>query len=169
MVSMSNVRAETVTDVTARPHGLKAGVWSEMALRVLRERYLAKDAQGKSETPEDMCWRVAYAIALAEKRWGADQATVESWARSYYEVMVETLFLPNSPTLMNAGRGSGLQYSACYVLPVGDSMIEIFEAIKRAAIIHQSGGGTGFAFSRLRPRDSLVSPSCAFSTRRQKQ
>ena len=108
--------------VMPRPIDLKSGVWSESALRVLRERYLAKDEQGGKETPEEMCWRVAYAIAQAEKEWGADDAAVLSWARSFYGVMVDTVFLPNSPTLMNAGRGSGLQYSACYVLPVGDSM-----------------------------------------------
>lgn len=156
---MEKAHIETGAGAVARPSDLRTGAWSDTALRVLRERYLAKDGNGSYETPEDMCWRVANAIAQAEKRWGASAETVESWARAYYGIMVDTLFLPNSPTLMNAGRGSGLQYSACYVLPVGDSMIEIFEAIKRAAIIHQSGGGTGFAFSRLRPRDSLVRSS----------
>ena len=138
---------------------LKTGTWSEAALRVLRERYLAKDGGDVPETPEGMCWRVAFAIAQAEQHWGASNETVLEWTRVFYDLMADGEFFPNSPTLMNAGRGSGLQYSACYVLPVGDSMVEIFEAIKRAAIIHQSGGGTGFSFSRLRPRDSLVRSS----------
>ena len=155
---MSDAEAEKTT-ATGMPQDVQSGTWTATALRILRERYLAKDGQGNTETPEEMCWRVAFAIAQAEKHWGADDATVLAWARKFYDVMVTCDFLPNSPTLMNAGRGSGLQYSACYVLPVGDSMIDIFEAVKRAAIIHQSGGGTGFAFSRLRPRDSLVRSS----------
>jgi ribonucleoside-diphosphate reductase alpha chain len=103
-----------------------------------------------------MCWRVATAIARAEERWGKKPAVVEEIARAFYDLMVDGQFLPNSPTLMNAGKGNSLQYSACYVLPVGDSMDEIFDAVKDAAIIHKSGGGTGFAFSRLRPKDTLV-------------
>jgi len=132
----------------------KKGQWSDSALRILYERYLRD-----GETPEEMCWRVAKAIAAAEAHWGATQEQVEEVAQEFYDLMIERVFLPNSPTLMNAGKESRLQYSACYVLPVGDSMVEIFEAIKRAALIHQSGGGTGFAFSRLRPKDSLVRSS----------
>jgi ribonucleoside-diphosphate reductase alpha chain len=108
------------------------------------------------ETPEDMCWRVARAIAAAEARFGRSPAAVREIAEAFYDIMVEGAFLPNSPTLMNAGKGNGLQYSACYVLPVGDSMEEIFDSVKAAAIIHKSGGGTGFAFSRLRPKDDIV-------------
>ncbi|MBI4737203.1 MAG: vitamin B12-dependent ribonucleotide reductase [candidate division NC10 bacterium] len=146
---------------------LKQGQWSESALRVMRERYLdrfRKTAPGESpttrdvaETPEDMCWRVAMAIATAEATWGKTQEQIHDIASQFYELMVDGDFLPNSPTLMNAGKDNGLQYSACFVLPVGDSMDQIFEAVKRAAIIHKSGGGTGFAFSRLRPKDTLVS------------
>src|SRR5262249_3519112 len=84
-------------------------------------------------------------------------AGVEEVAAAFYDMMVEGYFLPNSPTLMNAGKGNQLQYSACYVLPVGDSMQEIFDSVKSAAIIHQSGGGTGMAFSRLRPKNDCVS------------
>jgi ribonucleoside-diphosphate reductase alpha chain len=131
--------------------GLRQGVWTDSALRVLKERYLAP-----GETPEGMCWRVAWAIAQAERRWGKSEAEVRQIALQFYDQMVDHLFLPNSPTLMNAGKENGLQYSACYVLPVEDSLEGIFEAIKRAAIVHKSGGGTGFAFSRLRPKDSIV-------------
>ena len=134
----------------------KTGKWTEQALRVLRERYLSREGDTIKETPEEMCWRVATAIARAEERWGKSPAVVEEIAGAFYDVMVEGQFLPNSPTLMNAGKGNSLQYSACYVLPIGDSMDEIFDAVKDAAIIHKSGGGTGFAFSRLRPKDTLV-------------
>src|SRR5919201_6763750 len=134
----------------------KIGHWSEPALRVLHERYLAREGGAVSETPEEMCWRVAWAVAAAETRFGRSAAAVSEVAAAFYDMMVEGYFLPNSPTLMNAGKGNQLQYSACYVLPVGDSMPEIFDSVKAAAIIHQSGGGTGFAFSRLRPKDDIV-------------
>ena len=134
----------------------KVGRWSEPALRVLRERYLAREQGQVRETPEEMCWRVATAIAAAECRFGRSPAAVGEVAAAFYDMMVEGYFLPNSPTLMNAGKENALQYSACYVLPVGDSMEEIFESVKAAAIIQQSGGGTGFAFSRLRPKDDVV-------------
>ena len=134
----------------------KVGRWSEPALRVLRERYLAREQGQVRETPEEMCWRVAVAIASAETRFGRSAAAVSEVATAFYDMMVDGYFLPNSPTLMNAGKDNALQYSACYVLPVGDSMEEIFESVKAAAIIQQSGGGTGFAFSRLRPKDDVV-------------
>ncbi|OGK78719.1 MAG: ribonucleoside-diphosphate reductase, adenosylcobalamin-dependent [Candidatus Rokubacteria bacterium GWC2_70_16] len=134
----------------------KTGRWSEAALRVLRERYLSREKGEVVETPEEMCWRVAHAIAAAEERFGRSPAAIREVAAAFYDVMVEGHFLPNSPTLMNAGKDNQLQYSACYVLPVGDSMEEIFESVKAAAIIHQSGGGTGFAFSRLRPKNDFV-------------
>src|SRR5215469_8718565 len=147
-VEEASMRSET------RPP--KVGRWSEPARRVLHERYLARDNGVVTETPEEMCWRVAQAIAAAEARFGQSRAAVGEVAAAFYDMMVEGLFLPNSPTLMNAGKGNQLQYSACYVLPVGDSMQEIFDSVKAAAIIHKSGGGTGFAFSQLRPKNDLV-------------
>src|SRR5262245_57060204 len=134
----------------------KLGRWSEPAVRVMRERYLLREGEQIVETPEEMCWRVARAIAVAEARFGRSPAAVDEVAAAFYEMMVDGYFLLNSPTLMNAGKQNQLQYSACYVLPVGDSMQEIFDSVKAAAIIHQSGGGTGFAFSRLRPKNDLV-------------
>ena len=134
----------------------RMGRWSPPALRVLHERYLAREEGEVRETPEEMCWRVAVAIASAEGRFGRSEAAVTEVATAFYDMMVDGYFLPNSPTLMNAGKENALQYSACYVLPVGDSMEEIFESVKAAAIIQQSGGGTGFAFSRLRPKDDVV-------------
>ena len=125
-------------------------------MRVLRERYLARRNGEVTETPEEMCWRVALTVARAEERFGRSAAGVGEVAAAFYDMMVEGQFLPNSPTLMNAGKDNQLQYSACYVLPVGDSMGEIFDSVKSAAIIHQSGGGTGFAFSRLRPKNDTV-------------
>ncbi len=125
-------------------------------MRVLRERYLARRNGEVAETPEEMCWRVALTVARAEERFGRSAAGVGEVAAAFYDMMVEGQFLPNSPTLMNAGKDNQLQYSACYVLPVGDSMGEIFDSVKSAAIIHQSGGGTGFAFSRLRPKNDTV-------------
>lgn len=136
------------------------GEWSESAKKVLAERYLLKDETGKVlETPEEMCWRVASALAGVEEKWGVKGKELKKLTEEFYRIMVSRQFLPNSPTLANAGRQNKLQLSACYVLPVEDSLIGIFDAIKNAAIIHQSGGGTGFAFSRLRPHASYVASS----------
>lgn len=142
------------------PDDLPTGVWTEQSLKVLTERYLKKDELGNIiETPEEMCWRVAWDIASAEVRWGKGKTEVTKIARDFYKLLVSHDFLPNSPTLMNAGTDNGLQYSACFVLPVEDSLVGIFDAIKYQALIHQTGGGTGFAFSRLRPQGSVVRSS----------
>src|SRR5207249_205941 len=111
----------------------KVGKWTEPALRVLRERYLTRQGGEVVETPEEMCWRVALTIARGEARYGRSEAAVREIAEAFYDIMIEGDFLPNSPTLMNAGKGNGLQYSACYVLPVGDSMEEIFDSVTAAA------------------------------------
>ncbi len=135
---------------------LRQGRWTDSALRVLRDRYLIRHEDGTQETPEEMCWRVAACIAEAEARYGRTPEQARETAHRFYELMVDRKFMPNSPTLMNAGKNNGLQFSACYVLPIEDSLEGIFDAIKKAAIIHQSGGGTGFSFSRLRSKDSVV-------------
>ena len=128
---------------------------SANALRVLERRYLRKDANGEIvETPDEMFRRVAHHIAQAEKNYsGVEQA--QKMEQEFYAMMTEFKFLPNSPTLMNAGTELG-QLAACFVLPVDDSMEGIFDSLKYAALIHKSGGGTGFSFSRLRPKDSRV-------------
>ncbi|MCK4791328.1 MAG: ribonucleotide-diphosphate reductase subunit alpha, partial [Desulfobacteraceae bacterium] len=130
-------------------------VLSDNAERVLERRYLKKDDSGRViEKPEQMFRRVAHHIAKAEKNYG-DASHVKKMEETFYEMMTEFKFLPNSPTLMNAGRRLG-QLAACFVLPVEDSMEGIFDALKNAALIHKSGGGTGFSFSRLRPKKSRV-------------
>ena len=142
------------------PKDLPKGDWTEQALKVLGERYLVKDENlNPVETPEDMVWRVAWEVASAEARWGKKRREIEIRATEFYNLMISRQFLPNSPTLMNAGTGNGLQYSACFVLPVEDSMEGIFDALKYQAIIHKTGGGTGFSFSRLRPSGSIVKTS----------
>ncbi|MDD4701260.1 MAG: ribonucleotide reductase N-terminal alpha domain-containing protein, partial [Desulfovibrio sp.] len=123
---------------------------------VLQKRYLRKNLDGQVvETPRDLFWRVASSIAVEEEKYKDSSQKSAQLARDFYDVMTSWKFLPNSPTLMNAGTDLG-QLSACFVLPVGDSIEEIFDAVKYAAMIHKSGGGTGFSFSRLRPKDSRV-------------
>ena len=128
---------------------------SDNARRVLERRYLKRDGKDRIiETPERMFRRVSHHIAKAEEKYG-DASHVKKVEENFYEMMTELKFLPNSPTLMNAGRSLG-QLAACFVLPVEDSMEGIFDALKNAALIHKSGGGTGFSFSRLRPKNSKV-------------
>jgi len=129
---------------------------SDNARTVLDRRYLKKDSQGTTiETPERMFRRVSQHIAEAERNYGGDDARVKEMEETFYKLLTEFKFLPNSPTLMNAGRRLA-QLAACFVLPVEDSMDGIFDALRNAALIHKSGGGTGFSFSRLRPTNSMV-------------
>jgi ribonucleoside-diphosphate reductase alpha chain len=133
---------------------------NQNARTVIDKRYLIKEASGKpTEQPEDMFWRVATTVAEADRRYGGSEASVSQLARDFYSLMTERRFEPNSPTLMNAGRPLG-QLSACFVLPVEDALSNgqngIYDTLRAMALIHQSGGGTGFGFSRLRGKGSMV-------------
>ncbi|MBS1241695.1 MAG: nrdJ, partial [Gemmatimonadetes bacterium] len=133
---------------------------SPNAMTVLEKRYLVKDDAGKPvETAADLFWRVARTIAEPDRAYGASEGAVEALAEAFYDVMAQRLFMPNSPTLMNAGRPLG-QLSACFVLPVEDTLSNgrsgIYDTLRAMALVHQSGGGTGFAFSNLRPKNDIV-------------
>ncbi|HSU16948.1 ribonucleotide reductase N-terminal alpha domain-containing protein [Longimicrobium sp.] len=146
--------------VAAIPADLPRAELSDNARIVLAKRYLKKDESGKpTEGPEEMFWRVAYTIASADRRYGASEDGVVALAREFYALMTKRLFEPNSPTLMNAGRPLG-QLSACFVLPVDDELSNggsgIYDTLKSMALVHQSGGGTGFSFSRIRPAGDHV-------------
>ena len=129
------------------------------AERVLRARYLKKDEEGHCiESPKDLFRRVAKAIADPERIYDPDPEVRSEWEDRFYDLMVSRRFMPNSPTLMNAGREMGM-LSACFVLPVGDSIDEIFDSIKHTALIQKAGGGTGFAFDELRPTGDYIRSS----------
>ncbi len=129
---------------------------TENALTVLERRYLVKDDEMRPvETPRELFWRVARTIGSVDLQYGADGSEAQESAEQFYHIMANGQFMPNSPTLMNAGRPLG-QLSACFVLPVEDSLEGIYTTLRNMALIHQSGGGTGFGFSRLRPSGDVV-------------
>jgi len=132
---------------------------SENALTVLQSRYLVKDQQGKCiETPAQLFSRVALLVAQAEVKYGAGKGESKEWHKKFYDLMASLKFLPNSPALMNANRPGGM-LSACFVVPIEDSIEAIFEAIKQTALIQKAGGGTGFSFDKLRPTGDRVASS----------
>ena len=144
-----------VTEDARRPESK----FTQNAERVLRTRYLKKDEQGRvTESSRDLFRRVAKAIADVELVYDSDPDNRSEWEECFYSLMVSRRFMPNSPTLMNAGREMGM-LSACFVLPVGDSINEIFDSIKHTALIQKAGGGTGFAFDELRPTGDYISSS----------
>lgn len=155
---MTQTVTEPKASVPVYENGKDLGL-SENCIRVLKNRYLKKDKdQQPCETPHEMFMRVATCVAKAEANYGATPDRVAEVIQEYYDLMVKGIFMPNSPTIMNAGREMGM-LSACFVLPIGDSIDEIFDTIKHTAVIQKAGGGTGFSFDRLRPTGDYIKSS----------
>ncbi|GMU20811.1 MAG: hypothetical protein AMXMBFR13_09070 [Phycisphaerae bacterium] len=156
---MATVVTDRLSENTQVIPSGRAPALSENALRVLRARYLKKDESGRvTETPEELFSRVARTMADVELLYQASDEERDAWERRFYGLMFDGRFMPNSPTLMNAGREMGM-LSACFVLPVRDSINDIFDSIKHTAVIQKAGGGTGFAFDELRPTGDFIKSS----------
>ncbi len=168
MVAQSATVTRSERDVRATPplpKGAQKIQLSENAYQVFKRRYMRRNAAGEPvETPEETFWRVAYHVAVVEDRWGAEPLAV---ARQFYQLLAEKRFLPNSPTFTGAGTPLG-QLAACFVLPLSDDMGRwgdgIFQTLRDAALIQQTGGGNGFSFSRLRPKGALINSSAGKAT-----
>ena len=165
MTDTAPTRAADWTTTPTMPEDLPPVNLTENARQVLVRRYVRRGSNGEpAETVEEMFWRVAYNIAIVEKAWGTD---VMALAREYYELLTSKSFFPNSPTFTGAGTPLG-QLAACFVLPISDDMgrasTGIFQTLRDAALIQQTGGGNGFSFSRLRPKGSLVISSAGQAT-----
>ena len=146
------------------PEGLPEPKLSDNAWYIGKTRYARRDAAGKPiETAREMFWRVAYNIATAERLYGGNEKKHIATAIKFYKLMTSRKFLPNTPTLLNTGKPKQ-QLSACFVLPVPDSLEGILESAMDMALIHKSGGGTGFSFSRLRPKNDILSSSGGSTT-----
>lgn len=153
---MENIKKSDNKKIKDNYYSNKKTNLSENAIKVLERRYLKRDEDGVLlEKPIDMFVRVARNIASAEKKYGKTEEEVKGIEKQFFNIMTDLDFLPNSPTLMNAGKELQ-QLAACFVLPIGDSMNDIFEALKETALIQKSGGGVGYSFSNIRPRNDVV-------------